>query len=114
MSQSDCDFLTGQLYGLWICKLKQYVICFLSSLVTLCLHQFLKKGNDSSFFEAFKLRLYLLTPVLDLGLVFTESLGPKAFTKVESNASFPESGKIFQLAIFFAVLNTLKFGKPII
>ena len=44
--------------------------------------------------------------MLDLGLVFTESLGPKAFTKVESHASFPESGKIFQLAIYFDMLNT--------
>ena len=38
--------------------------------------------------------------MLDLGLVFTESLGPKACTKVEFHASFPESGKISQLAIF--------------
>ena len=49
--------------------------------------------------------------VLDLGLVFTASLGPRASTKVESHASFTESQKVSQLIIFlclfvFAMLNT--------
>ena len=52
--------------------------------------------------------------MLDLGLVFTESLGPKACTKVEFHASFPESGKISPTGNFFAMLNTLKFALPII
>ena len=38
--------------------------------------------------------------VLDLGLVFTVSLGPRASTKVESHASFTESQKVSQLIFF--------------
>ena len=36
-------------------------------------------------------------PVLDLGLIFTESLGPRASTKVESHVSFTESKIVSQL-----------------
>ena len=49
--------------------------------------------------------------VLDLGLVSTVSLGPRASTKVESHASFTESQKVSQLTFlvfvyfFFAMLN---------
>ena len=45
--------------------------------------------------------------VLDLGLVFTASLGPRASTKVESHANFTESQKVSHLRIFlFTMLNT--------
>ena len=40
--------------------------------------------NDSS-------KHWYIEAVLDLGLVFTESLGPRASTKVEFHASFTES-----------------------
>ena len=43
-------------------------------------------------------------PVLDLGLVFTASLGPRSSTKVETHASFTESHKVSQLTIFFICL----------
>ena len=39
--------------------------------------------------------------VLDIGLFFTASLGPRAPTKVESHASFMESKKVSQMTIFY-------------
>ena len=52
--------------------------------------------------------------VLDLGLDFTASLGPRASTKVESHASFTEYQNVSQLTIFYLILNTKKLGKTII
>ena len=46
--------------------------------------------------------------MLDIGLIFTESLVPRASTKVESHASFTESR-----IKFFAMLNTMKLGKTL-
>ena len=59
-----------------------------------------------------------LMPALDLGLVFTASLGPRASTKDESHASLTESQKVSQLTVFLfvyflAMLNTKKLPKTI-
>ena len=48
-----------------------------------------------------------LSSVLDLGLIFTASVGSRASTKVESHAIFTESQKVLQLTmiIFFCNVN---------
>ena len=52
--------------------------------------------------------------MLDLGLIFIESLGARASTKVESHASFTEFQKISKMTNFFTMLNTKKLVKIII
>ena len=52
--------------------------------------------------------------VFNLDLIFTETLGPWASTKVESHASFNGSHKTSQLTKLFAMFNTKRLGKTII
>ena len=53
----------------------------------------INSSNLSCSFTPFK-------DVLDLGMVFTGSLGPRASTKHESHASFTESQKVSQWRFF--------------